>query len=96
MDAAVGKSIIGRVIMAKADDVGLWVEMQISKAHEYARAVMELVRRGVVGLSSGSAGHLVEIASDGQILSWPLVEVSVTTSPMEPRTVGVRELAGSA
>lgn len=93
MDAGTGRAVLGSVVAKSVDDIGLWIEAQIDAAHEYAEAVRELVQRGVLGWSSGAVAHLVEIARDGKILSWPVAEFSLTPNPCEPRTVGVTELA---
>lgn len=93
MDSGTGRSVLGAVVAKSVDDVGLWIEAQIDAAHEYADAVRELVKTGLLGWSSGAVAHLVEIARDGKILSWPVAEFSLTPTPCEPRTVGVAELA---
>jgi HK97 family phage major capsid protein len=76
---------------SKAADV-LWVQQQRELHRLYLDSIMELVEDGELGLSSGAVGHLVDVASDGEILSWPTVEFSLTPTPMEPRTLGVSEL----
>lgn len=95
-DPVIGREPLGRIVTKSADDTGLWVEAQIDKSKKYAQQVMELIRKGIVGMSSGAVSHLVEIAN-GQIKAWPLAEVSVTVSPMDPRQVGqVQALRSSA
>lgn len=92
LDGTVKREVFGHILTKKVDDVGLWIEGQIDKAAEYAEAVMELVKKGVLGLSSGAVSHLAEIQSGGKIVSWPIVEFSLTPDPAEPRTLGVAEL----
>ncbi len=96
MERATGTAVLGKVVSRKTDDTGLWIEAQIAKAAEYAEAVMELVRQGVLGWSSGSVEHLARIERGGKIVSWPVVEFSLTPTPCEPRTLGVAELATMA
>lgn len=101
MDAMFGQSIIGRVSSKRIDDVGIWIEAQISVSKKYADAIRELVKRGVLGWSSGSVSHLVQRtkgATPGtkEITSWPIVELSLTPTPAEPRTIGVKELKSLA
>lgn len=91
-----GKGVIGKVTKVLPDDVGLWVEAQIRKGEKYAEAIMELIRKGKLGLSSAAIGHLVDIAADGKILSWPIGELSLTPTPAELRTLGVAELRSLA
>jgi phage head maturation protease len=94
-------TVVGRVIAKHADDIGLWVEAQITASKKYADAIRELVAKGILGWSSGSVPHLVKRAGRTQkgtteILSWPVVEFSLTPTPAEPRTVGIKELKSLA
>lgn len=82
---------IGVVRSVKQDERGLWVEAQLDRARAYVNDVLALVQRGVLGWSSGSVEHLIRRA-DGTITHWPLVEFSLTPTPCEPRTLGVRHL----
>ena len=90
------KSVIGRVANKVADDMGLWIEAQIDRANQYAEAIEELTEKGILGWSSGAVGHLVDRDKDGRILSWPVVEFSLTPTPAEPRTLGVSALRSLA
>ena len=90
-DEAIGKSVVGRVVKTVKDEIGLWIEAQIDKAHEYADAIRELIAEGVLGLSSAAPAHLTEV-KDGKILSWPIVEFSLTPAPCEPRTIPVMQM----
>jgi hypothetical protein len=94
------RTVLGRVTTSRVDDIGLWIEAQIDTAKQYMAAIRKLVAEGVVGLSTGSVSHLVErTPSKGglhEILSWPIVELSLTPTPAEPRTIGVRELKSLA
>jgi predicted DNA-binding protein (UPF0251 family) len=58
----------------------------------YVRAVQRLVEKGILHWSSGSLAHLVEVAEDGQIKRWPLVEGSLTPTPAEPRRTDVQSI----
>lgn len=95
-DDALKRSVIGRVSAKTPDDVGLWIEAQIEKAGEYAAAVQDLVKRGLLGWSSGAVAHLAQVNPDGKIVSWPVAEFSLTPTPCEPRTIGVQELKALA
>jgi phage head maturation protease len=77
----------------KTDDVGVWIEAQLSLRDEYEKAVYGLVEAGKMGWSSGAPSHLVTRkaveAKSGEsvheILSWNLSEASLTPTPAEPR-----------
>jgi HK97 family phage major capsid protein len=79
----------------KVDDVGLWIEAQLDISREYVSKVLELVKAGVLGWSSGSVGHLAQ-REKGIIKTWPIVEFSLTPTPAEPRTLGVERIKALA
>jgi HK97 family phage major capsid protein/HK97 family phage prohead protease len=87
---------IGRVVSVKADDKGLWFEAEIDKAHEYADQVLELVKRGVVGLSTGAVSHLVRRDERKALKRWPIAELSLTVTPAEPRTIGITQIKATS
>lgn len=89
------RSFLGAVKSAavKMDDVGLFIEAVLDESREYVKEVLDLVEQGIIGWSSGSIGHLVEM--DGKAIKrWPIVEFSLTHTPAEPRTLGVEHVRG--
>lgn len=82
-------ALIGNWTKAIVKPEGLWLEGQINRAHAYAKAIMDLVRRGLVRISTDSANHLVqrEAKSAGihEITRWPILAASITPSAAEPR-----------
>ena len=96
-DQTLKRTVVGRVVSKTEDDIGLWVEAQITAAKQYADAIRKLVAEGHLGWSSGSVPHLVQRVKGtrpgtAEITSWPIVELSLTPTPTEPRTIGVKEL----
>lgn len=89
MDDLLGKRRLGKAELRR-DDVGVWMEAQLALRDEYERAIYGLAEAGKLGLSSGTAGHLMERELvDGKavrITRWPIVEASLTPTPAEPRT----------
>ncbi|NDJ77558.1 MAG: phage major capsid protein [Chloroflexi bacterium] len=85
LDGALGPDIIGQIEVMQPDDVGVWVEAQLDLRNRWAKNVLDLVYRQALGWSSGSLPHLVEVAADGHITRWPIVEASLTPTPAEPR-----------
>ena len=57
---------------------------QLNRAHQYAEVIADLTEQGLMGFSSGSLGHLVDIDSRGLIREWPWVELSLTPTPANP------------
>jgi HK97 family phage major capsid protein len=89
LDGDLGPAMIGQIEVMQPDHVGVWVEAQLDKRSRWARAVLDLVQRDTLGWSSGSLPHLVEVAADGHIRRWPIVEGSLTPTPAEPRYTDV-------
>jgi HK97 family phage major capsid protein len=84
--------LVGTVETAKADDIGLWIEAELKRHDEWATAVMEMVDRGALAWSSGSAPHLVSKSASGWIKTWPVIEWSSTPTPAEPRHTGIEQV----
>jgi len=88
LDPVIKKRRLGRATL-KADAVGLWFESILEQRSEYEQKILELIKAGKLGISSGSAGHMVERKTVGkinEILAWPIAEVSYTHRPAEIRT----------
>lgn len=92
LDGNLKAAVIGVMDTLRHDEIGIWAEAQLDMHKRYVRAVQRLVDKGVLSWSSGSLPHLVEIADDGQIKRWPIVEGSLTPSPAEPRHTDVHTL----
>lgn len=70
--------IIGVVLSHKRTDEGLWFDILLDPSNPYARKVWEAAKQGKARASSGTIAHLSRIDSKtGEILSWPLVEISL-------------------
>ena len=81
MDETLGRKVIGTARWVDVTDAGVWYEAQLNLRDEYERAILELVRQGALGYSTGSIAHLVDVAPDGELKAWPVVEVSLTPTP---------------
>lgn len=83
-DETLKRAKIGKGVLVKVDDVGLWVEAQLGiresyekavdekrkkKLTDYARAIYTLVESGKAGWSSGAATHLAERV-EGKAANW--------------------------
>ncbi|HOU13472.1 MAG TPA: phage major capsid protein [Anaerolineae bacterium] len=79
-DQFVGKRVIGTA-RPRRDDIGVWYEAQLQQRDEYEALILELVKAGALGYSTGSLPHLVERAPDGKLLSWPVAEITLTPTP---------------
>jgi hypothetical protein len=92
---AVGRRRLGDVVL-KADEAGIWAEGELEARDDYERKILAMAKAGKLGWSSGSAPHLVEVDEGGAIKSWPIVEASLTPTPVDPRTrvVSLKSLLG--
>lgn len=80
------KSQIGAVKQWIPTDEGIDVEIELDRRHQYASKVMELIKRGALGLSTGALPHLV-VRENGELKRWVIGEISLTPTPAEPRTM---------
>lgn len=85
MDGAIKTSVVGLVDVLESDDIGLWYEAQLDKANEYIDAIQQLSQKGVLGTSSGTLSGALNVEKSGRIARWPIVEISATTTPADPR-----------
>jgi hypothetical protein len=84
-DDALKTTVVGSVDVLQANDIGLWFEAQLAIAGKYKDAILDLVDRGVLGVSSGTLPRARKVAPDGLIQRWPIAEISLTPTPAEPR-----------
>jgi HK97 family phage major capsid protein len=92
LDGDLQAAVIGEIDQLKTDETGVWAEAQLDLRKRYVRTVLRLVEKGVLGWSSGSLPHLVEVADDGHIRRWPIIEGSLTPAPAEPRRTDARTI----
>ncbi len=92
LDSALKSAVIGVLDRLQVDEVGLWAEAQLDLRGQYAQTILSLVERGLLSWSSGSLPHLVDVADDGRIVRWPIVEGSLTPTPAEPRHTDVQTI----
>lgn len=76
----------------KIDDAGVWMEGKLAMRDAYEKKIYEMAEKGKLGWSTGSASHLVARTQRGKsyhLDSWPIVEASLTPTPVEPRTAAI-------
>ncbi len=93
MDKSLKRRVLDPEATIKTDDIGVWVEAQLSLRDEYEEAIYQMAKRKKLGWSSGTAPHLVEREAKGEafhITRWPLgLDASLTPTPAEPRTAAI-------
>jgi len=84
LDPVLKKRKLGSGTM-RVDDVGVWIEAQLTMRDDYERAIYAMVEAGKLGWSSGTLPNLVEYEAVGKsryIKSWPLgKDASLTPTP---------------
>ena len=86
IDSGIKSTVIGLVDVMEPDDTGLWIEAQIKEHEAYQRLIEPLVRKGMLGWSSGALPGARRVnKATGKITRWPIVEASMTPTPMEWR-----------
>lgn len=68
---------VGGTTTHEMRDDGVWFKGVLNRANAMAAKVWEAVKTGVAYASSGSIAHLVRKTRAGEILEWPLAEISV-------------------
>jgi hypothetical protein len=88
-----GPVVVGRITGAEKRDRGLWVTAVLDRASTHFERIKAALAKGLLSFSSGTMAHLARVGAGGEILSWPLIEVSLTQSPasQDARIVSVRE-----
>ena len=92
LDGKMKTRVIGTVDVLEYDDTGLWYESQVKAADEYDEQVMRLIREGKLKSSSQTLSSGRAVAKSGHIDRWPIVEISATPTPAEPRMRPVEEV----
>lgn len=93
-----GGTVIGKSVEWGDDDLGRWVISKLDRAHQYRKAIDELIEAGVLGSSSDSAPQYVERVKTGKstwLKQWPWLATALTDTPAEPRMVGSIEVLKS-
>lgn len=88
-DTMKSKKISRATLEIREDDV--WFKTQLDLSDKYNKFVYKLAELGKLGTSTGSAPHLIQREAVGKstwIKAWPIVELSLTTKPVEPKTKG--------
>lgn len=83
-DATVKDAELGTEDDLKKEADGWWATMWLDRSFRYWEEVSKWLAEGKVYGSSGALGHLVQKAKDGEILTWPHVEQTLTLTPANP------------
>lgn len=87
--------ILGWATPVKTDETGVFFNMALSRSNKYVAAIMKLVEKGRVGLSTGALPQTI-VRDGDKIKRWQVCEISTTVTPAEFRTLGVSEVKALA
>ena len=68
---------VGGTTKHEIRDDGVWFRGILNRANAMASKVWDAVKSGAAAASSGSINHLIRKSRTGEILEWPLAEISV-------------------
>lgn len=82
------KGSIGKVTDWVMTDDGIDVEIEINKHLDYAQKIMDMVKMGIIGLSTGALPHTIIQDSQAKTYKrWTVGELSLTPQPAAPHTI---------
>jgi hypothetical protein len=81
LDDVIGDEDVGIEGEINKEPDGWWAPLWLDRSNRYFARLDALIREGKMYGSSGSMGHLVRKAPDGEILVWPHVEQTLTPTP---------------
>ena len=81
LDDVIGDEDVGIEGELSKEKDGWWAPLWLDRSNRYFERLNALIAAGKMFGSSGSMGHLVKKAPDGEILVWPHVEQTLTPTP---------------
>jgi len=82
-----GATQIGKQTEIEMTDAGLWATVVLDRSGRYWKKIRELIDKGVLYFSSAAMPHLARKDSEGNITSWPFMELTLTETPANPLAV---------
>ena len=92
LDNVMKSRIVGIVDTLIKDDVGLWYEAQQKMSDEYDDMIKKLILAGKLKTSTQTFPVARRVNLKGYIERWPIVEITATPTPAEPRMIPVSVL----
>jgi cation transport regulator ChaB len=80
-------TVIGKATDLTREEDGWWVDVWIKAGEKRAELVKRLAQKAPIYGSSGTIGYLRKATKAGEILVWPYVEQTLTTSPQNTLSV---------
>ncbi len=87
---------VGTWKSVEVDDTGAFFRGELDARHRYLEQVQELLSEKALLPSSGTFNYMMKVADDGEILEWPVGELSSTVAPAEFRMNPISPRAAKA
>jgi len=84
-DDKVKTFVYGEVDVMELDDIGLWYEAKIKEFETYRRYVQPFLNDKKLFSSSGTLPAAKRVTKSGEIVRWPIAEMTTTWMPAEYR-----------
>ena len=69
--------MIGIATASKRDAKGLWFDVVLDKMHRFSKRIYDAAVNGLARASSGAVNYLVRKTTDGELLTWPIGELTL-------------------
>ena len=69
--------VIGKATVTRRDSQGLWFDVVLDKAKEFSKRIYDAALNGLARASSGAINYLVRRGEDGELLTWPIGELTL-------------------
>ena len=69
--------VIGKATVTRRDSQGLWFDVILDKAKEFSKRIYDAALNGLARASSGAINYLVRRGEDGELLTWPIGELTL-------------------
>lgn len=69
--------VIGTAVMTRRDEKGVWFEVILDKTKKFAERIWRAAINGLARASTGTMGYLKRVARDGELLKWPIGELTL-------------------
>lgn len=87
-DVILGRTVIGKAVNLSMEEDGWWVDVWLKHGEKRLDLIRRLAERGAqIFGSSESAQGLTKKASTGEILVWPYIRQTLSTSPQNTHSV---------
>lgn len=86
-DRFMADTVVGKATDLTLEDDGWWVDVWLKHGEQRAELIKRLASKAPIYGSSGTIGYLRKATKGGEILVWPYVEQTLTTSPQNNLSV---------